>query len=241
MDNGSEGVRLTAIAKPGGVRWLTQLDPARAAAYAASVAPAVPAIERALVPGVVANRVAVLRLDPPAIRLEAWRTARARYRSLAADLVSGSDAVLVADVRGCYAAITPERVEDALVRLGCGGEIARGVAATVRAFERSGVVGLPVGPEPSAVLANAVLAHVDAALDGGGFRHLRWVDDLLVPASGTSSAATALRILESALGEIGLMVAAEKTRVVELSAEPDQSGTLLRSCSPSVRRDPVDG
>lgn len=240
MGNGSEGVRLTPIAKPGGVRWLTQLDPARAAAYAASVAPAVPAIERALAPGVVANRVAVLRLDPPVIRLEAWRTARARFRALAADLVSASDAVLVADVQGCYAAITPERVEDALVRLGCGG-IARGVAATVRAFERSGVVGLPVGPEPSAVLANAVLAHVDASLDAGGFRHLRWVDDLLVAASGPSSAASALRTLESALGEIGLMVAAEKTRVVDPMTVPHRSGHLLRSCSPSVHQDPVDG
>jgi len=241
MGNGSEGVRLTPIAKRGGVRWLTQLDPERAAAYAASVAPAVPTIERALAPGVVANRVAVLRPDPPVIRLEPWRTARARFRSLAAGLASGSGAMLVADVRGCYAAITPERVEDALVRLGCGGGIARGVSATVRAFERSGVVGLPVGPEPSAVLANAVLAHVDASLDAGGFRHLRWVDDLLVAASGPRSAASALRTLESALGEIGLMVAAEKTRVLDPATVPDRGGPLLRSCSPSVHQDPVDG
>jgi len=241
MGNGSEGVRLTPVAKPGGVRWLTRLDPARAAVYAGSVAPAVPAIERALTPGVVANRVAVLRRHPPEIRLEPWQTARARFRALAADLASGSDVILLADVRACYAAITPERVEDALIRLGCRRGIARGVAATVRAFERSGVVGLPVGPEPSAVLANAVLAHVDESLGAGGFRHLRWVDDVLVAASDPSSAASALGIVESALGEIGLTVAAEKTRVLEPSTDSESRWLLLGSCSPSVRQDPMDG
>jgi hypothetical protein len=238
--SGGSGVRLVPVERPGGVRWLTHLSPARAAAYASSVAPAVPAIERALGPVVVANRVVALPLDPPAIVLEPWRSARARFSALVGDLALGSKALLLADVRGCYAAITAGRVREALARLGCDPGIARHIAATVRGFERAGVVGLPVGPEGSAVLANAVLAHVDASLERAGFRHLRWVDDVMVGIAGASSAERALRVIERALGEVGLEVATQKTRIVDASCT-DRSDALPASCSPIVDPGPMDG
>ncbi len=214
-DPPGSGVRLVPIPKAGGVRWLTRLDPVRAAAYAASVAPVVPAVERGLTSSVIANRVVAVTSDPPRIRLEAWRRARARFYGLASDLLRMAGTVVVADVRACYTGITGDRVGEALERLGVRPEEVGSVVGTMRRFEEDGVVGLPVGPAPSAVLANAVLAHADEALRAAGYRHLRWVDDLVVVGHERASAVTALQVLERALHRIGLELAAEKTRVLE--------------------------
>ncbi len=210
----SAWVRLRAEPKPGGVRWLARLDPATAAAYAASVAPVVPAIERHLTPNVVANRVREVNADPPAIRLEDWRTARARFRRLVEQAAPGAGAALVADVRDCYGSIGAPALVVALQRAGVH---PRDVGPSLRILEdlaALGVRGLPIGPEPSAVLANAVLATADRALQTAGFAHVRWVDDVVVFARDGAGARDALGVLETALGGVGLRLAEEKTRVI---------------------------
>lgn len=207
-------VRLRAEPKPGGIRWLVVLDRASAEAYAAAVAPVVAAIETALPHEVVANRVAAVRVDPPRIELEPWGAARARFRRLVRERAVGAGAALMADVRDCYGSIAPEAVGLALARVGC--PLAR-IRPIVRMLERlaaCGVRGLPIGPEPSAVLANAVLLEVDRALAAGGWRHLRWVDDVIVFARDPGDAALALERFQEALRGIGLAPATSKTRVI---------------------------
>ena len=71
--------------------------------------------------------------------------------------------------------------------------------------------GLPVGPEPSAVVANAVLTPVDRALSDAGIRHLRWVDDLVLAAEDPGAA---LEVLRGSLATVGLRLNERKTRVV---------------------------
>ncbi len=41
-------------------------------------------------------------------------------------------------------------------------------------------LGLPVGPEASAMLASAVLSDADDAIESEGVLHVRWVDDFLI-------------------------------------------------------------
>src|SRR5436309_1693580 len=111
------GLRLIAAAKPGGgTRWLTRLDPDRARAYEACVARVSPAIEAALSPPVVSDRVR----DPGTLplRLEPWRTARDRFVRRVGDL-SKAGALARADVRDCFGAITPTMVDRGLRDLGC--------------------------------------------------------------------------------------------------------------------------
>jgi hypothetical protein len=60
-------------------------------------------------------------------------------------------------------------------------------------------------------MANAVLAPVDAALDG--FRFLRWVDDYLVAASSEREAEEALERMDHALAGLGLLRSEPKTRI----------------------------
>lgn len=210
----SAPVRLVAEPKPGGVRWLARLDARTGAAYAASVAPLVPAIERELPPAVVANRVVLASTDPPAIRLESWRVARSRFRRLVRAGASGAGAALMTDVRECYASIGAPLVAQALGGLGVRRAELGSVLALLRTLETHGVRGLPIGPEASAVLANAVLLRIDRRLAEAGLAHVRWVDDLIVFADDAGAAQDALAIVRTSLAEMDLAPAEHKTRVV---------------------------
>src|SRR4029450_374898 len=90
--------------------------------------------------------------------------------------------IAFADVRRCYASMSPSIVGDALDRAGI--PTACEVAGFLAGLERIGVEGLPVGPDASAVLANAVLAQVDRLLREAGIEHLRWVDDVVLWGGG---------------------------------------------------------
>jgi hypothetical protein len=214
LDPSAPGVRIVAGRKAGGVRWMVRLDPGSAEAYAACVAPLVPFIEAALSPAVVANRVAAVSVDPPEITLEAWRGARERFRRTVRDLAARADAAVMADVRDCYGAIGPRAVRSALERLECPSREVDALLQTLGSFAAAGVRGLPVGPEPSAVLANAVLSLVDERIAAAGWPHVRWVDDVIVFVADASDASSTLATVEEAARELGLGLAAQKTRVL---------------------------
>ncbi len=114
-------------------------------------------------------------------------------------------AFAVADVRDCYASISPETV-DALI----GPEAAHAVAFLRRLQER-GVPGLPIGPGPSAVLANAVLAELDRAIRGTSARHVRWVDDVVLWGA-RANVRRALVALDEVTARMGLSLHDGKTR-----------------------------
>jgi hypothetical protein len=184
------------------------LAPADGAAYRAAVEPLVTRIERSLGPEVLAVRA---RRRDAGWTLAPWRPARAVWRGnldrAIRDAARGTR-FAVADVRECYASVSPETI-DALL----GPEAAQAVAL-LRRFRARGVRGLPVGPEPSAVLANAALSHLDRAIRSIGVRHLRWVDDVVIwgPADEVPAAMAAMR---AAGQEIGLHLHQDKTRVLE--------------------------
>jgi hypothetical protein len=128
------------------------------------------------------------------------------------------------DVSRCYDAITPEAVGAALEASGSsysdGGEIVR----LLRLFRNAGVPGIPVGPDPSAVLANAVLAAVDETLRGGGFRFVRWVDDLVISAPSSRDLGAGELAVEAALARIGLSSNARKHHRFE---DPEAAGAFV--------------
>jgi hypothetical protein len=189
------------------------LHPALAARYESLVAPVVPTIEAALGPEVLANRVAISSDRPPRIVLAPWRAARARFRRASRDLAS-TGGLLFTDVVACYPSIRPDAVRIALADAGATRRRARDVTAFLERLAELGMRGLPVGPAPSAVLANAVLRRVDLALIASGRRHVRWVDDLTVAIQDERDAADALAAIDAALAQAGLRRHLGKTRVV---------------------------
>ena len=227
----------------GSSRPLHVLGPMERATYRALVARVAPQIERRLSGVVVADRVDIAAAFRGAgLRLVPWRRARARYASMVRRLVSGrSAALLIADVRDCFARIRPRVVAEVLAAMGCRREDIRDVESFLSSLEPSGVHGLPVGPEPSAVLANAVLSVADRFITESGGRYVRWVDDYLVAADGGGHARELLDGLRLSLAEVGLGMAEAKCRVLGADeartmpvAEP--SGFLGTGRSPSTVR-----
>lgn len=203
------GPRSVPVTKPGGgTRWLTVLDPADDAAYRAAVGPLVTRIDRSLGPEVLAVRA---RRRDAVWTLAPWRPARAAWRASLERAIhdaTGGTRFAVADVRDCYASISPETIS---VLLGPGAAQAVGLLSRFRA---RGVRGLPVGPEPSAVLANAALSRLDRAIRSIGARHVRWVDDVVMWGSAEEVPA-AMAAMRAAGEAVGLYLHPDKTRVLE--------------------------
>jgi len=202
-------VRFVRVRRSGGERSFVLLDAETRDRYVDLVARSADAIEAMLSPVVMANRVASWDLDPPGLRLRPWRVERRRFAARLADLAATPGAIAFADVHRCYASISPAMVGRALRCAGLG--TAREIESLLQALEGVGVRGLPVGPDASAVLANAVLAPVDRALAGEGIEHLRWVDDIVVSSADPPAALSAIR---RALEQIGLRLNESKTRIV---------------------------
>ena len=207
------GPRFEPVPKPGGgIRWLTRLDPAGEAEYRQAVRPLAGRIERAL-----GREVFAIRTVPASggWRLASWEPARAAWRRALREVVRGATrdtAFAVADVRDCYGSIAPKTIASLL-----GSDAAHAVAYLHR-LRGCGVRGLPVGPDPSAVLANAVLAELDRAIRATGARHLRWVDDVFLWGSD-ADVKQALLALERTADGMGLTLHREKTRRLEGTAE----------------------
>jgi len=204
-----------AVARPGRrVREVTVLHPALAARYTALVSAVAIRVDEGLSPSVAANRVAIASVDPPRLILRSFRDERVAFGRRLARLARRTPCLLFADVRECYRSIAPDVVAASLRALGCDGASVDGVAAFLRALQELDVQGLPVGPDPSAVLANAVLAEADRALERLKAPHLRWVDDLVVGVDGSRGAATVLKVAREALDRVGLRLNDAKTRLV---------------------------
>jgi hypothetical protein len=203
------------------------------ARYTALVAAVAPAIEAALSPAVSANRVLVSGVRPPVLRLAPWRAERSAFVRRLSALAATGTCLALADVRDCYGSIRAGVVERALRRLGCRRNEAAAVAGFLQGVSALGVRGLPVGPDPSAVLANAVLAKVDSALESAGARHLRWVDDVVVAVDHPEAARRVVATVADALGPLGLSLNDAKTRVVLDPRAVERAGTLSMAGSPS--------
>jgi hypothetical protein len=200
-------------APPRPSRDLVHLHPALAARYDELVAAVAPMVEASLSRAVCANRVVESSVAPPVLRLAPWRTERVAFAAGLERFASRSPCLVFTDVSECYRSVRPGIVERSLVHAGAGSVHAAAVRTFLEGLERIGVIGLPIGPDPSAVLANAVLSTVDRALAAEGYEYLRWVDDVVV-AADPSATAEAVAIVGRALATVGLRPNDAKTRVV---------------------------
>ena len=195
-------IRWERHSKPaGGDRWLARLDPRDAHTYRRLVLPLVARIERSVGPGAFAARAA------PDGRLRPWPGARSAWgRAVGRSIVEpAGTVVIVSDVRECY----PSVGERALAAVGCPDDL----GTFLRSLAEAGVPGLPVGPDPSAILANGVLAQADRAAAAAGCCPIRWVDDVVLPAAGRRSVIRAFDAWRRGLAELGLEAHDGKTRM----------------------------
>lgn len=206
-------VRRIPASKREGFRLLTLLDSATDARYVSLVAAATPAIEARLRPAVVANRVRRASVRPPRLGLEPTVEARDRFDAAARELCR-APFVAVADVENCYPSISPGALIAALDRTGVASGTTRGLIRLLDELAPFGIRGLPVGPVPSAVLANAVLAAIDDDLALAARRFVRWVDDVWIAAASRADAEDVIGRIGMALHGLGLRLSERKTRIV---------------------------
>jgi hypothetical protein len=205
-------LRWERCAKPGGgTRWIVRLGSGDDLAYRRLVAPLAPSIGRSLGPIAFANRAR------GGARLEPWRPARRAWRRAVSSAVGANRVVVASDVRDCYGSIG----ERALGALAIDPELDR----FLRGLRSAGVRGLPVGPDPSAILANAVLAIADREAAAAGCRPIRWVDDVVFAAAGRRTVGRAFDAWRRALEGLGLEAHDGKTRWL---LGPGTDGLVLR-------------
>ena len=154
-------------------------------------------------------------MTPDGLALEDWRGARGRFRAAARSNLDGAASVFLGDVEDCYGSIGRSTVMTALRRLDLDAADAGRVGGVLADLQRRGVRGLPVGPDASAILGNAVLLEVDHAFAREGLTFLRWVDDVVVFAPNQDVAMHAQHVFHRALAHLGLRVNEAKTTVVD--------------------------
>ena len=131
--------------------------------------------------------------------------------------------VVETDIESCFESIPHDRLMVAVEERICDRKLLKLVRAMLRAgVMESGAVkhsdtGTPQGGVMSPLLANVYLHRLDRAWEAQGRGVLvRYADDLVVLSRSREEAEQAVTLLRDLLGELGLELKAEKTRIVHL-------------------------
>jgi hypothetical protein len=183
-------------------RLLTKLGPSEADRYRRVTALALPHPPRA------ARSFGCER--PP--RRRTWREERAAWRRAMRLLLDGADVALASDVAACYPSIGPRAIR--MASTWAGGDPEPLLAFLAHVHE-AGATGLPIGPGPSATIADAVLVIADRQAGAAGVAPVRWVDDVVF-AGNRGEVARAARAWRTALRDLGLREHDGKRRTIDV-------------------------
>jgi hypothetical protein len=130
---------------------------------------------------------------------------------------------LTGDVAGFFLHIDIDELERLLLSVSDQVEVVRDLADLLRAWASLGIRGLPQGIRPSSPLGNLYLSPLDTFMLGEGVRFVRWMDDWIIVTSGFHEARRIQDKMERRLFELGLTLAADKTRIVGWVTAADES------------------
>lgn len=104
-------------------------------------------------------------------------------------------------------------------------------------------IGIPIGPDTSLVIAEAILSSVDVQLKGViTKRGFRYIDDIACGFRSIAEAEETLGLLQHLVGDLQLQLNPKKTRITDLPSELEASWVphlrlfAFRSSSPSVQQ-----
>jgi transcriptional regulator with XRE-family HTH domain len=218
-----------------GFRLVSQLDPLDTLLYAGAVHAVAPQIEAVRAPE---TEVFSYRAEPDEngalwkndVR---WSGFVARGKELAAQ--DGCRTVLVADIADCYGQVAIPTVMEALEDAGVGAVRTATIGRLLDRFAGRRGRGLPVGPHPSALLAELVLNRVDDQLRRAGRPFVRYVDDIRIFCRDERDARAAWHDLAAFLPDrLGLSLNDAKSRIVT-------SDTFVEQEDQALYDDPEEG
>jgi reverse transcriptase-like protein len=126
-----------------------------------------------------------------------------------------SDFLVNCDIADFFGSVSPESVDRALADAGVAQSTNDHIVSLLRLWSKGGAKGLPVGPNASKILAEAVLCRTDRLLQAQGVEFVRYVDDFKLIAPDRATAESHAQILAAVLDENGLKLNADKTEFVE--------------------------
>jgi hypothetical protein len=163
-----------------------------------------------------------LGLDHPQGR--PWHERRTAWRIALDAALRRADVAIASDVRECYPSIGARAIRLAAAR--AGGD-ADPLLAFLASTHDAGSSGVPIGPAPSAAIADAVLAIADAESLAAGLTPVRWVDDVVF-AGGRAQVARAERSWRAALADLGLRDHEGKRRTIGAGTHAAAPSLLTR-------------
>ena len=174
------------------------------------------------------------------------RSTETACRRLEGELRAGKVWVVDADITGCYDNIDHEKLLDEVNRRIADGKVLK----LIRAFLKAGVMeemkiqdsekGTPQGGIVSPLLANIYLHAMDERLESKGITWVRYADDFLLLCRSREEAEAALGVVREILGDMGLSLSPEKTRIAHLEEGFDFLGWHYQGRQRWPRKKSVD-
>lgn len=96
-------------------------------------------------------------------------------------------------------------------------------------------IGTPQGGVISPLLANIVLNQLDWRLEEAGYRFVRYADDFVVVCQERSQANAAYELVSEGIGQLGLSLSAEKTKIASYGSGYEFLGFYLSGRTRRIR------
>jgi hypothetical protein len=196
--------------KHGALRIWGITEPQDAVTYLTLALLAAPLIEAHRVP-TYRNVVHSWRFAPKRHRLFDDRFTLASFRTVTRERAESAEIVVSCDLTNCYGNLGADRVASALERCGVSTWQREYLRQLLSFWQSPDGLGLPIGPNASRILAEAVLLQIDTRLQDAGIDYIRFVDDFRLFAEDERSALFGLQTVADAAASQGLWLNANKT------------------------------
>lgn len=226
----------------GGFRSLAVLDPIDEISMRVAVTPIVHKIDRSLHRSVYSGN---LQKGGPGWH---FRRPNGVWKRLRRDLTNNIrnapfSSFLRTDVSSFYSSIPSSIHADLAIRFDPSGKFLPFLDPFFETWRAEGLVGLPIGPEISLLLANAVLTPLDKMIDGLGYVFARYTDDVFVLNVDPADHQKFLRSIDSTLATIDLTRSTTKT---DFTTEFDEAmewvnDSFIASTLSALKTDPMAG
>jgi len=132
--------------------------------------------------------------------------------SVTAALNDGSPWMIATDIVSYFDAIQHRPLFAAIDFLNVDQNVSASLKRMVSFWANETGVGIPQGPDVSAVLGNLYLVPVDNAMESDDWLFFRYMDDIRIVARSRGAVLAGLRVLERECRKLGLMLALAKTK-----------------------------
>jgi len=213
-------------------RQATQLDPQDSIILSALVFQYGQQIESLRLP---ANRVFSYRFNPTLPDgLYSSKTAWNNFWTTAASYTARHSHVLYCDIADFYNQVYHHTVENQLISAGLPNQAVKWIVNLLESTTAGVSRGVPVGPHPIHLIAEATLIPVDNSLAAAGIRFIRYADDIIVFCKSDREAKAALSTIATVLDkQQRLTLQRHKTKFYEPS-------DFLRVCAQMIEDRPIN-